>query len=543
MFTKNKFLSVIKNNHSKIGTIMVLFFVISMFLFLYKNIYLMIDSDMSSELVLAKQLATEKKLVTTNWYYSTELRVLNTQLVFTPLFMIFDNWNLVRTLGTLILVIILWLSFLYFAKGFKIKYSSYLSFLIVGSISLSYYSFVIIGAYYIPHIIISFFVLGLIARIMNNQKQKNIIRIIVLCLISLLAGLGGLRQLLILYIPLCCTSVIMLIYDQWDKLKIPRIDCKAESFKLNVISFAASVFAGIGYIINSRVLSKFIKFKSFEKIHFTKFSFEKLEKLINGIMESFGYKTSGLVFSKSALILNCLAAILIMITIASLINIFVNRKKIEKNHKFITLFYILALLTTCMVFIFTDNYYLDRYILPVTIFFVPTIGVFLSNSNNKFYKTIIVIFLVGFATLSSWYYLLYTKKNNEKYKEFFSKKETIISTKSEDLIEIKNVLIENGCYKGYSSYWTANVLTELSNGTIEAWCFDGTNITEDIFKWLQLTRHSKEAPTGKIFLILNEKEKEKVEFKEYDKLNVIYNDKNRTVYTFDSKDELVSNLK
>lgn len=154
---KNRFFTKIYNNNSKISFLLVVVFILSMFLFLYKNIYLMIDSDMSSELVLAKQLATEKKLVTTNWYYSTELRVLNTQLVFTPLFMIFDNWNLVRTLGTLILVIILLLSFLYFAKGFKIKYSTYLSFLIVGSISLSYYSFVIVGAYYIPHIAISFY--------------------------------------------------------------------------------------------------------------------------------------------------------------------------------------------------------------------------------------------------------------------------------------------------------------------------------------------------------------------------------------------------
>ncbi|MBR3673276.1 MAG: hypothetical protein IKN65_03140 [Clostridia bacterium] len=543
MFTKNKFLSVIKNNHSKIGTIMVLFFVISMFLFLYKNIYLMIDSDMSSELVLAKQLATEKKLITTNWYYSTELRVLNTQLVFMPLFMILANWNLVRTLGTLILVIILWLSFLYFAKGFKIKYSSYLSFLIVGSISLSYYSFVIIGAYYIPHIIISFFVLGLIARIMNNQKQKNIIRIIVLCLISLLAGMGGLRQLLILYIPLLITALILFIYDQRKNLVLPKIDVKAKSFKLLTVSFGTIIFAGIGYIINSKILSKFIKYQSFEKLHYLPFSFGKIETLINGVLDTFGYRANRLIFSKSALYLNMMSAILIGIVIISLIYIYKNRKKLNSGHIFVTMFYIVALITMFATVIFTDSWYQVRYLLPVTIFFVPVIGIFLTNMDRKFYKTAIILFVVVYAVTATWYYLLYTRKNNEKYKEFFDKRESVISTKSEDLIEIKNKLIENKCYNGYSSYWTANVLTELSDGEIDVWCFDGTNITEDIFKWLQLTRHSKEAPTGKIFLILNEKEKEKVEFKEYDKLNVIYNDKNRTVYTFDSKDELVSNLK
>lgn len=542
MFKKNKILSIIKNNNSKIGTVMVLFFIISMFLFIYKNIQLLIDSDMSSELVLAKQLATEKKLITTNWYYSTEVRVLNTQIIFAPLFLIFTNWAVVRVLGTFIAVVILWLSFLYFAKGFKIKYSAYLSFLIVGSLSLSYYSFVILGAYYIPYIVISFFILGLIARIMNNnQKQKNIARMIVICIISLLAGMAGLRQLLILYIPLCCTSIIMLIYNQWDKLKIPKIDFKAESFKLTVISIIASIFAGIGYIINSKVLSKYIKFQSFEKIHFIPFSFSKIETLINGTLETFGYRTYGLVFSKSALYLNFMSAILISIVVISLISIYRNRKQLSREHAFVTIFYIVAMLTMYATIILTDSWYTNRYLLPVTIFFVPVIGIFLTNMDRKFYKTAIISFAVILSITSSWYYILYTKNNNEKYKEFFDKRDAVVSTKGEDLIEIKNVLIENEAYNGYSEYWTANVLTELSDGKIDAWSYCSNDMYK-MFEWLQLKRHSTEVPTGKVFVILNDAEKKRIKFKDEDKLNIIYNNKKRTVYLFESRDELDANL-
>ena len=545
MFSKirnNKLLNTIYKNHFKISSVLVILFIISMFLFLYKNFYLLVDSDMSSELVLAKQLASERKIITSNWYYSTELRVLNTQLVFTPLFMIFDNWNIVRTLGTFILVIVLLLSFWYFSKGFNIKYRSYLSFLIVGSISLSYYSFVIMGAYYIPHIAISFFTLGLISRIMDNTSKKNIVRIIVLFVLSFLAGMGGLRQLLILYIPLCITSVIFLIYEQRKNLMIPKIEIKSKSFKLNIVSFSTILFATIGYMINSKILSKFIKFKDFEKIHFTKFSFGKFENLINGVISSFGYKSDDLVFSKSALSLNIMAIVLIMIVSFSLIYIIKNYRKIASKHFFITVFYIIAILTMSLIILFTDAWYYDRYLLPITIFFVPVIGVLLSNMHIKFYKISIIIFLVGYAFIGSWYYLIYTKNNNYKYKEFFDRRESTISTKSEDVINIKNVLLENEAFNGYSSYWTANILTELSDGKIDVWCFEGNSIINDIFEWLQLTSHRNEIPSGKVFVILNKDEAEKVKFREYDKLNILYKDKNRVVYLFNSQEELVSSL-
>ena len=41
-----------------------------------------INSDASSEMVLARQLVQERAILSKSWFYSTELRVLNTQLVY-----------------------------------------------------------------------------------------------------------------------------------------------------------------------------------------------------------------------------------------------------------------------------------------------------------------------------------------------------------------------------------------------------------------------------------------------------------------------------
>lgn len=62
-----------------------------------------LDSDMASEQILAHQLAQEGGILSPNWYYSTELRVVNTQLVMAPLFRLFSSWHTVRVLGSAIL--------------------------------------------------------------------------------------------------------------------------------------------------------------------------------------------------------------------------------------------------------------------------------------------------------------------------------------------------------------------------------------------------------------------------------------------------------
>ena len=69
------------------------------------------DSDASSELVLAHLLADNNQLLSPDWFYSTELRVLNTQLIYMPLFKIFTDWKLVRFFGALLLQAILVLSY------------------------------------------------------------------------------------------------------------------------------------------------------------------------------------------------------------------------------------------------------------------------------------------------------------------------------------------------------------------------------------------------------------------------------------------------
>ena len=121
-----------------------------------------IDADMSSELVLARQLSREGGVLSKNWYYSSELRVLNNQLVFAPLFALSDNWQLVRTLGTAITLAVMTACYIFMARGTGLSWTG--TFASAGVLLLplsdSYTYAVLTGLFYIPHICISFLLFG-----------------------------------------------------------------------------------------------------------------------------------------------------------------------------------------------------------------------------------------------------------------------------------------------------------------------------------------------------------------------------------------------
>ena len=87
------------------GTLFVLVF------FLARYTVYTLNSDASSELVLAKHLADQGGgLLSKNWYYSTEVKVLCDQLAFELMFFFTDNWRIARMGGTLILIGLMLLS-------------------------------------------------------------------------------------------------------------------------------------------------------------------------------------------------------------------------------------------------------------------------------------------------------------------------------------------------------------------------------------------------------------------------------------------------
>ncbi len=500
-------------------------------LLMWKSGQMLLDSDMSSELVLAKLLSEEGKILTTNWYYSTELRILNTQLVFAPLFYLFNDWHMVRTVGSAVLWMLMLVSFWYLCKQANIsKYFPVAATMMLLPLSHSYFYIIIIGVYYIPHVTISFLTVGMCLQYCNTSiKSKKILLLILMSLVSAVAGMGGLRQLLVLYIPLMVTSVIVLWFKR-NYMSVRLLICSSATF-------ICSVF---GYLINNKILSNIYDYQDFSSIVFARPSLERLWDCFIDIFTVLGY-SEGKVFS-FALIKNC--ACLAIVGIAFLAIIYTLTQKENEFIDFtIIVFFISSIAVYSMMYSATNMGYVGRYNVPVVIFIFAVTAIGIKNipfptveglKQNDLIKNIICIISVVLVLFSC----------TKAYKDYF------LEDNGKEITDVSMFLTEQGYKNGYASFWNANIITEISDGEIEVWDWRNSDQLSEftsidiLHEWLQLKSHKVTNPSGKCFMIFSEYENNKFFINDLlSDENIIYKTEKYTVYGYEDYNEVHSAFK
>ena len=501
--------------------------------FINARIDYLINSDDSSELILGHLLASENRLLSENWYYSTELRVVNTQIFYTFFFKIFHSWHKVRIASYICLYMVMLAAYCFMCSGLKIrKYFCITAVLLMLPFSEGYFLFVLKGAYYIPHIAITFFTLGLGESYVTDMDRRRKIYLIVGFLCAVLVGMGGARLVVILYIPLALAAIGIIVFHL--SADEGRIMCNLTMENKKYILFSVVSFAGsaLGYVVNTKVLTNFFSFMQWDDVSFTSFDLSKLSQIINGFLSSYGY-TTGKVFS-SALLGNFLCACWLILTVCACIYVLKNKDKAAPSHRRLALFTIAAFLIFILLYMFTDLSYVDRYNLPIIVLSIPMIAILFKDMKvrDTVKDTVIITFSL-LVTLSGYLFCQSTYKAD--YTE-----------------ELRSIVaaLENGQYtEGYATFWRANILTELSNGNIDVRDWQASNMegdcpitvtsVDDTYKWLQLTAHDYTHPTGKMFLLFTINEWENNPWKgKLSTEHIIYQSDNYMVIGYETYEKL-----
>ena len=505
-----------------------------------------IDSDMAAEMIFSRQIAQEGGLIATeNWYYSTEFRVLYTQLFMVPLFHIFEDWAIIRTITNILTYLLMLGSYYYFMKPFRMSKTAVAlsSVLLLLPFSETFVTHMQMGNTYMPHVIIIFFCFGMFLRLAEQEKvfawKKSALTLCYI-LLSVVCGMSGVRYMLALQAPLVLTSLCYLMKSEAfgslrKDISLGNVKAVLAKERLNylVYSLLGAFSALVGYVINVAVIAKKFPFQTYDATNFIKVFqgvlVERTQDTIANLLMLFGY-----IEEKGFL---SVRGIISMIAFALLIGIFLLVRRTGKlltevkaeetqclpHKRFIQWFFVIAFVLNTFVFLFTTSTIVSRYYITVFIFVLPLLCIYFELEKFPLDKILVLLFMcaaLGLATLKCTFSFIDKDKNAEEKK-------------------VAAYLVEEGYVFGYASYWNANIMTEMSNGVIEV-----ANIQdfEDMsyFRWSSPMKYYEEGyHTGKTFLLLTVEEAEKyAETKAVSAGTLVYEDDAYKVYHFDSVKEI-----
>lgn len=499
-----------------------------------------LDSDMAAEMMFSKLLSEEGHLFATrNWFYSSEFRVLYTQLVMTPLFWVFDSWHVVRALTNIVFYVLLTGSYWYMMKplGLKRKWVVWTSVILLLPFSETLMTHMQMGNTYMSHVILIFFVFGMFLRLGGRKKAaagwKKAALALVYCALCMILGLSGIRYMLALLCPLVLAAFWeMLASREFQSLrrevsgKHIRAFCTQKKAAYMGYALLGAFMALAGYAANIFVAAARYSFQTYETVNFIAvykgIFWERLQNTLGSLLMLFGY-----IADKAFLSLRGLVTLAAFILLGLCIYFAVKSRKLaalaaeEKQEDtavarhFLYVFFLIAFVLNTFVFLFTNSTVVDRYYITVLIFILPLIAVFFEKETMALDRLVAGVLLAGCLFLGT-------------AKVVYS---FVATDKNEDTRAVAGFLEENGYEFGYATYWNANIITELTDGKVEV-----ANITApesmEFFKWSSPAKYyTAEYADRASFLLLTAEEAEEYSGSQAaDKMVKVYEEKNYVVF-------------
>lgn len=477
------------------------------------------NSDLASEILLAKECFLNKTFWPLTWHYSTEFRLLNTQIITAPLFFITKNLHSIKAISGILVSLLLPLSLWFILGQLKIKlvWTKLVSCLLIFCPwSMLSWDFIQYGNYYVPHVAMSFFYTGLFFAIVFNDlssKKKKTFTVI-FAVLSLICGMSSIRYILQFQFPLALVTLSLAVNDMVktnSKFSIKKFFFENKAAFYSCLGLALGL---LGYIFNVLVLSSLYSFSNYNTIKFNEFNEITVMHWLFEILSALGYKNSVSVLTPSGAV-NVFVYVIIVFFILNTVD-FLKAKTASQSKYIFVLYSIVMFVFNAFVFINTDYY--ARYLLILLLCIFPCMAIFAEEHSLSIIKrSVLSVSAVCVLLTSSFVCYSTVLSHNE----------------NTDKAAVTQFLDKQGYTLGYGTFWNANVFTQLTDGKIEM-----CNIRYEDDPWLTTSRYyAPDYKAGqKTFIILSQEE-----IDSDPKLNSIqfgtkvYSDKYYTVYEYQDK--------
>lgn len=475
-----------------------------------------LDSDAASELILAEHLSQTGQIMSRDWFYSTELRVLNTQLVYAPMFLLFDDWHMVRFASALVLQAIYILSYAFLLKeagaSRRIFFAS--AAILLLPVGVGYGRIVLYHCFYIPHIALSFVIVGLFLRLV--QKKRAIFSLLLLLAASFAGGLGGIRQLMITHAPM----LMMLVLICFTEDAKDGDDRKAalfapENLRLLILAVLAAGASYVGLKVNGVILTRYYSFATFDAISLKAIGISELGDILYGFFHQFGYRKNlevlsllG-VLSLGGIVSACYGVY------ASVRKLLVHTKETDIRKTILHTFLLGYAGVMLVVFLLTGEYSYTQYlVLSISWGAVVLVNAFEEAPRNvhpfnvkRLFSWVALVCVLVNGLANALYY-----NGIEKFDQRYEGLSFHEADKKEQMEDVAQFLTENGYDIGYATFWEGNILTEMTDGAIRInnIYFHESTGNLSYYDWLCFWELRQETPE-KPFLIIDRGSKDMFE--------------------------------
>lgn len=499
-----------------------------------------LNSDMSAEIILARQQADTGHLIETKWLHSTEIHTLHMNLLYAFSFLFTDSYFAARVIGNTIGFLLGIAAYVYLCRKLKLSYGCALctAALLPLASSLLYAANMTVAGYYIVHLSFAYLGTGLWLDCAQraSRRGKGLLLILGLMAFFVLEGLMSVRYVL-------CFACPMLVTGMLDMLFAPEEPCSSPEdhnrfFVVTMLGFAACVF---GYVV-SEIVYPHIFVSGVGAA--SSFQFNPLDgpAMLNSVMIVFadflkllGWRGGVSLFSPEGIVNLCVAA---MIMLGAIICIRVLRSLRETDaaaraQKRMILYALYAFLVNLFCFVFIKGTYLNRYLIVAILFFMPMLAVLLHREKNK--RLLAVFLLVLCAGLSASSLILLRDTIQQ---------ERAAQQKDQAMMDAADYLLENGYTHGYGTFWNVRLMEERTEGAL-TFAVVAPGETEadaaaanamSLMRWGEMDNMSDlDICSGKTFLLLTPQEQELVsDWLEHIGAPIIFKNEVYVVYGFES---------
>ena len=490
-----------------------------------------VDSDLASEMILSDLLNKEGTIISHNWFYSTELKVVNLQWFYRLGLLIFPNdWHLARTFGMAITLALFAAAMLFFVKCAGLgRAGLWMVGTLLWPFGQHYLVYAIYGGYYLVYTFFYMLVLALVLRSLNADKKHCALQWVLACVITAVAGMNGVKQLMVFHAPLCLAAAILLVLALHSCGKTDwkaALDVCRKEVRLLVASLVTAVAAAAGYFVSNAVLSRMYDFKSYNFIVWNRDEdWFTLDRILMDFFHEFGYENGSGVFhfggiaAAVGLLLGCWMFFCI-------VRLLLRLDKLERNDKLLVLL-LVAMLAVCGVaYTYFHEYYLYFWLMNMPV----AIAVMAVEIKTEDFHILGARQLLGVGLAACFTLCAVSTVRQEQEHPYLAHKG--LNTAAE-------WLVDNGYTQGYSTFWNGNAMTELTSGKLEVWTLQSLD-RDDVPNWLQPKSHLTTDPEHPFLLIDTETDgpAENARLIQYGDCTEVYNDGRYVIYDFADADAL-----